>query len=259
MSTLARATGIVLRSIRHGETSLILTVFTREDGKVGLMAKGVRAKKKSGTTAAYELFTEAQFVCYRKSGRDLQLLKEASITNAHLPLRNDLTLFSIGSAAIELLMRCSREDDPHPELFDEVSLVLSSLDERPASPLPLLWKFEIALFKTLGFGLQLEACGSSGKLFIPPFAAPIRYRFGNGIFLMPGTNGKDTHDGELSAETFAVMHRLANSSVTFAGKLKVSPRTQRELPVFLARYLETHLSVSGRLHSLDALTWSLST
>ena len=51
MSDPCRADGFVLRSVKHGESSLILTVFTREFGRIGLMAKGAKSQIDS---AVYE-------------------------------------------------------------------------------------------------------------------------------------------------------------------------------------------------------------
>src|SRR5512147_1220190 len=123
MSTLAQATGIILHRVRHGETSLIVTAFTREAGRIGLMAKGARSKSKLGTASGLELFNEAQFVYYYKHGRDLQLLKEWSVVVPHSALREEFERLTVASAVVELLSRCLKDDDPHPELYDAAKKV----------------------------------------------------------------------------------------------------------------------------------------
>jgi DNA repair protein RecO (recombination protein O) len=254
MSSLVKATGLVLHTVRHGETSLILTVFCRELGKVGLMAKGARGKSKLGSAAALELLCEAQFVFYHKANRDLQLLKEWTALDAHRALRAELDSVTVASAVSELLAKCLRERDAHPELYDATSDVLKALDQRPASPLPILWLFELLLFRALGFELALRTCAVTGAPLSPPFSAPVRYRLSDGAFLRP--EAKSTaQDGELSAEAFAVLSGLSSATPRFAGRLKVTPGLQKEISAFLARYLETHLPVAGKLRSLKALNW----
>jgi DNA repair protein RecO (recombination protein O) len=255
MSAIVQASGIVLHSVRHGETSLILTVFTQEHGRIGLMAKGARSKAKTGAAAGLALFTEAQFVYYHKSSRDLQLLKEWTIVSPHLGLREDFTLVTIASAVAELLSRCMRDDDPHPELYDSASETLAALDGKPASPLPLLWAFELSLFHELGFELGMAACAATGKPLIAPFKGPIRYRLADGSFFHPETT-MNGYDGELAPESFAALAKLATASSAFAGRLTLNARTNQELVSFLTRYLETHLPVRGKLRSLEALHWS---
>jgi DNA repair protein RecO (recombination protein O) len=254
MSSLLTATGIVLHTVRHGETSLILTVFCREPGKLGFMAKGARGKSKLGSAAALQLLSEAQFVFYYKANRELQLLKEWTAIETHHALRADLDLLAVASAVAELVARCLREHDPHAELYDATRAVLSALDQGPASPLPLLWLFELQLFRALGFALELGTCAATGQLLAPPFPALIRYRLADGAFFRPEAM-LSTHDGELSVEAFSALSALASATPSFAGRLTVSPRVQQEVSTFLARYLETHLPVVGKLRSLKALNW----
>ncbi|MBI5059572.1 DNA repair protein RecO [candidate division KSB1 bacterium] len=255
MPTLLRTTGIVLRNIPHGETSVILTVFTREYGKLGLMVKGARAKKKTGSNAGLEVFTEAQFVAYVKSTRELQLVKEWSIDRPRLGLRTDFTLLAVASSVIELLTRSTRENDALPALYDAAASVLAALDIRPANPLPLLWRFELELHRVLGFQLQLATCGESGRTLIPPFSGGLRYRIQDGAFLHPTVDPRANRDGELSPEAFALLARLPEASAEFAARITVNSRVTAELNHFLAQYVEAHLPVKGHLRSLDALNW----
>ncbi|HEY3294666.1 MAG TPA: DNA repair protein RecO [bacterium] len=255
MSVLQQATGIVLHRVRHGETSLILTAFTREMGKLGLMAKGARAKGKLGGSAGLELFTEAQFVFYRKSGRDLQLLKEWATISPHSVVREDFERLTIASAVVELLARCLTDEDPHPDLYDAASATLHALDQRPESALPLLWAFETSLFQTLGFGLQTELDALTGRPLTPPFPSYIRYRWSSGSFFVSDPRNNPPSDGEMSGETFAVLSALSQFSVQAAGQIAFGPRVRKELTYFLSRYLETHLPVRGKIRSLEALNW----
>lgn len=254
MSSLVTATGLVLHTVRHGETSLIIAVFSRETGKVGLIAKGARSKSKLGSSAALEILSEAQFVFYHKPGRDLQLLKEWTIIEAHRGLRGDFDLWTVASAVSELLSKCLREHDAHPGLYDFATSVLKALDEKPVSPLPLLWQFELQLFRALGFELTFGQCAVTGATMTPPFSAPIRFRLADGAFFGPEAKGIAA-DGELPAESFAVLSVLASATSRFASRLTTAPHTQYEISQFLARYLETHLPVAGTLRSLNALNW----
>jgi DNA repair protein RecO (recombination protein O) len=255
MSTLKRDMGIILRHIPHGEASGILTVFMREHGRVGLMAKGIRAKKKIGSNVALEPFTRAQFVYYFKPTRDLQLAKEWTVESPHLGARSNLRTLTVAAAVIELLMRCTREDDPHPVLFDSAEDTLSALDARTGGELALLWKFEIGLFEELGFRLQFDTCAVTARPLKPPFAGPIRYRFADGAFLLPHAVTHEAGDGSLGPEAFAVLASLRGASRQFVSRISVPARTEHEITAFLARYLEAHLPVSGTLKSLAALHW----
>jgi DNA repair protein RecO (recombination protein O) len=243
MSTLTRDAGIILRTIRHGETSSIITVFTRDHGKVGLIAKGARRQIKKGSPLALELFTEAE-------------LKELSLQHAHLGIRDSLSGMTLGSAILELLLRCLHEEDPHRDLYDATCEALAALDAQQGVCLPLLWKFELILFQALGFNLQIKQCAVTGKALTPPFSGPIRFRCRDGIFVSPEASVADGTDGALSADSFAILARLMDAGYPFAGRLIVKEKTEQEISRFLNQYLESHLPVSGRLRSLEALRWS---
>lgn len=258
MPNLNTAQGLVLHTVRHGETSLILTVFCRETGKIGFMAKGARSKSRLGSSAALEILSEAQFVYYNKQGRDLQLLKEWTILNAHRGLREDFNALTVGSAVSELLSKCLREHDVHTELYEAAVSVLETLDQKPCSPLPILWLFQISQFRALGYDLALSVCAETGAALAPPFRKPIRFRLADGAFFAAGA-GSIITDGELSVEAFAVLSALSTATPRYAARLTVSPRAQQEIMRFMTRYLETHMPVSGKIRSLQALNWGRST
>lgn len=255
MSTLLRDSGIILRNIPHGETSCILAVFMREHGRVGLMVKGARAKKKTGTAAALEPLTRVHFVYYHKTSRELQLAKEWTIEAPWLHIRSRLESLAVASAVIELLARCTKDEDPHPALYDAALEALLLLDTLPAGRFALLWKFALILFSELGFRLGLERCGESREKLQPPFTAPLRYRLQDGAFFAPLVNKQMARDGALSPEAFALLASLEHASWQYCSRIATQARIEFELTSFLASYLEAHLPVNGKLHSLAALRW----
>ena len=68
-----KSEGVVLRRIKYSETSLILTFYTKDQGKISLIAKGAR-NPKSKFVGALEPATYASIVYYHKDSRELQLL-----------------------------------------------------------------------------------------------------------------------------------------------------------------------------------------
>lgn len=254
MAQLVRAEGIVLRSLRHGETSRIVTVFTREHGKVSLIAKGARSKKR-GVGAALEPFSRALFLYYHKMTRDIQMLKEVSLLDAHTGLRKRLPPLTVASALAELCRLTLKDADAHPDIYDRLDGALVALDEGPARPLPLLWKFELELFAALGFALSLERCVHCGAKLEPPFSGRVGFRLEDGSFVGPECAHKSQKDGALSAAAFAVLGLVARRPAAMLGKLTLSATARRELQTFLADYLSYHLPVKGHLRSLAALEW----
>jgi DNA repair protein RecO (recombination protein O) len=254
MSQLVRAEGIVLHSLRHGETSRIVTIFTREYGKFGLIAKGARTKR-GGFGAALEPFTRGDFLYYQKPTRDIQLLKEVSVLDAHSGLRQTLPLLSVASALAELCQLTLKDGDPHPDIYDSLDAAFATQDKTPAHPLPILWKFELQLFAALGFALSLHQCAECGSQLQPPFSARVAFRFENGGFVEPKCQQKSRWDGTLSAEAFSALNFVSKHPIGQSGNLTLSVGATGEIQDFLGKYLSYHLPVRGHLKSLAALQW----
>jgi DNA repair protein RecO (recombination protein O) len=254
MSQLIRAEGIVLHSLRHGETSRIVTLFTREHGKFGIIAKGARTKK-GGVGAALELFTRGDFLYYQKPTRDIQLLKEVSLLDAHSGLRQTLPLLSIASALAELCHLTLKDEDPHPDIYDSLDASLAALDKAPPNPLPILWKFELQLFAALGFALSLDHCSECRSELRPPFSARVGFLFENGSFVEPKCQRKSKTDGTLSAEAFSALNFIGRHPIEQIGRVALSAGASSEIQDFLGKYLSYHLPVRGHLRSLAALRW----
>ncbi len=255
MSQLVRAEGIILHSLRHGETSRIVTVFTRDLGKVGIIAKGARSKR-GRVGAALEPFSRSAFLYYHKVTREIQLLKEVSLLDSHAGLRNKLPHLTVASALSELCYLTLKDGDPHPDIYDILDESLKALDAAPANPLPLLWKFELGLFAALGFALSLNRCSQCGKELQPPFVGRVGFRFESGAFFGPECARERTEtNGTLSTETFAALAFMSSHPMAMALKLSLPDSECRELQSFLGKYLSFHLPVRARLKSLSALDW----
>src|SRR5207253_4640052 len=90
-----KATALVLRTTDWSETSRIATLWTREFGKVRVLAKGGR-RLKSNFESALDLLTVCTIVLLRKSSGSLDLLTEARVVKRFPQLRTDLAALYAG-------------------------------------------------------------------------------------------------------------------------------------------------------------------
>src|SRR5436309_6909874 len=121
-----KATGLVIRTADWSETSRIATLWTRELGKVRVLAKGGR-RLKSNFESALDLLTLCSIVFLRKSSGGLDLLTEAQVAERFPRLRADLSALYAAYYVAELLADWTEDYDPHPSLFDEVLETLRTL------------------------------------------------------------------------------------------------------------------------------------
>ena len=164
--SLERATGLVVRGTDWSETSRIVTLFTRERGKVRALAKGGR-RLKSGFEGALDLLTAINVVYIHKPGGGLDLLTEAQVAERFPHLREDLPSLHAGYYVAELLSDGTQDLDPHPPLFDAA---VSALRAGGLGPLPL---FEVVWLRELGYSPRLDACAACGRTRSGPATGPV--------------------------------------------------------------------------------------
>src|SRR5205814_1879815 len=111
-----RATGLVVRAVDFSETSRIATIWTREFGKVRVIAKGGR-RPKGSVESALDLLAVYSMVLLRKASGGLDLLTEARVVERFGALRKDIEALYAGYYVAELLSDLTEDHDPHPTLF----------------------------------------------------------------------------------------------------------------------------------------------
>ena len=150
----------VLHRRPYRDTSLLLELFTRDHGRVGLVARGA-TRPSSRLRGLLEAFRP---VLVSWTGRgDLGSLTGAESAGS-LPLFKGNTLFS-GLYLNELLMRLLTRHDPHPELFECYGMTLSVMGL--AQHERALRLFEKRLLEELGYGLMLDQEADSGRPLDP--------------------------------------------------------------------------------------------
>jgi DNA repair protein RecO (recombination protein O) len=157
-----KARALVLRTTDWSETSRIATLWTREFGKVRVLAKGGR-RLKSNFESALDLLTLCDIVLLRKSSGSLDLLTEARVVQRFTRLGSDLAALYAAYYVAELLADWTEEYDPHPGVFDEAVQTLRSLGATEVATGPRLARFEVVLLHELGYGPALETCAVCGR------------------------------------------------------------------------------------------------
>ena len=147
----------ILHARAWRETSLLLEAFTRDHGRVGLVARGVRSARARLPRSALE---PLQALLLDWSGRgELQTLTAAEPVRNPPALRGDALMSAM--YVNELMVRLTARDDPHPELFQRYAALLDDL----ASTRSLAWslrRFERDLLAATGYALQLETEADTG-------------------------------------------------------------------------------------------------
>ena len=153
--SIIRTEAVVLRSLDYGETSQIVTLFTREKGKLGVMAKGAR-RPKSSFGATLQPMAYTQVVFYYKPTRTLQTLSESSHVESFHSLRRDLESITVGLRIVELVDALMEEEDAQPEVFTLLVRTLRRLDIAETRVTNLWLYTQLRLARMLGVAPAVE-------------------------------------------------------------------------------------------------------
>jgi DNA repair protein RecO (recombination protein O) len=157
-----RATALVVRTTDWSETSRIATLWSREFGKLRVLAKGGR-RLKSNFEIALDLLSVCHVVFLRKSSGGLDLLTEAQVAERFPKLRAALPALYAGYYIAELLSDGTEDFDPHPALYDATLAALRDLgDAGPQTGLRLA-AYELTWLHELGYSPALDACAACGR------------------------------------------------------------------------------------------------
>ena len=122
-----KTTALVIRLVDFSESSCVVTLFTRDFGKISGLAKGAR-RPKSAFESALDLLAVCRIVFLHKSSDTLDLLTEAKLERRFRSATRDLSRLYAGYYIAELLNDLTDHGDPHPELFDAADAALQALD-----------------------------------------------------------------------------------------------------------------------------------
>jgi len=147
--------GFVLHSYPYKETSLIVDMFTRDHGRIGVVAKGAK-RPLSKLRGVLQTFQPLSLQFSGKS--ELRTLIDADWVGGMLPLEK--TALLCGFYLNELLVKLLARDDPHPALFDHYVSTLNQLAHNEPAQI-VLRKFERALLKETGVAADLTRCTST--------------------------------------------------------------------------------------------------
>lgn len=180
---IVRTDAVILRTLDYGETSQIVTLYTRQHGRVTVIAKGSR-RPKSRYGSALQPMAYVQVVYYYKPGRGLQTLKESAHVRVLHGLGRDVAKITVGLRIVELVRALTEDEEQNALLFNVLVQSLLALDaaaERAANVLPY---FQLRLAAVLGFSPDLQreavqALGDDGGVLAldsgaiaPPGSAP---------------------------------------------------------------------------------------
>lgn len=242
-----RTEAIVLRRSDFSEADRLLTLYTREKGKIRAIAKGAR-KPQSRKTGHVELYMRTRFLI--ATGRDLDIITQAEMVEAYAGLRSNLVRTTYAAYIVELFDRFTAEEDKNLDLYDLLAHTLACLGGEEDVLLVARY-YELRLLALSGYRPQLFNCVSCEKPIEEQdqfFSAEL------GGLLCPNCRQEDRHARPVSAGAVKVLRYLQTRRWNTVRALRLRGALHRELEAtmhfHLTYLLERNLKSVDFLHRL---------
>lgn len=154
---LHKTKGIVLRTVKYGDTSLIVTIFTELFGVQSYIVSGVRTSTKKGTGKAnlFQPTAILDLVVYHNELKHLNRIKEFKWHYLYQHIFSDVPRNAVALFMIELLTKCLKQPEANPELYEFVEDAFIHLDESKETVManfPLFFALHMPAF----FGFRIN-------------------------------------------------------------------------------------------------------
>lgn len=220
-----RTQALILRSRNYGETDRLLTLLTRERGKIGAIAKGAR-KPTSRLRGGIQPLTQCQLLLH--DGRNLHTVTQAEPIEAFAGLHGNVERFAHASYMAELIDKLT-PDGSGSDLFPLLLTFWHLLDAYPANLVTRL--FELRLLAQIGYCPELHQCIDCGKTIelqvsgaIPPV-----YSSQMGGIVCEGCRHRHTDVIPVAPNTLALLRHMLTTDPRQVGRIKVGDRILQQV------------------------------
>lgn len=229
---LYRAEGIVLKSMDYGEGSKIINIYTREFGKVALVAKGAK-KTKSRFNIATQIFSYGEYIYYQS--KDLGTLNSVEIEHYFSDIYYDIQKQAYAAYIVELVDKLTEANVTNSFIFDQL---LSSIEQINAGKdEEIIAKiFEMKLFIISGYKPELNVCTICGNNHN---IAAFSVKHGGLIC----SNHKEEKAIVLQNNTIKLLKLFTKVDLRNLGSINVKKSTKSQLNLVMDAFYEEYIGI----------------
>ena len=239
---LHKTKGIVLRTVKYGETSVIVLIFTEKFGIQSYLVNGVRTSTKKGSGKA-NLFQPAailDLVVYHNELKQLNRIKEFKWSHLYKNILSDVPKNAVSLFMVELLTKCLKQPEVNEDLFNFCEDAFIHLDEStPAVMANFSLYFALHLSSLLGF--QIHNVYSAKNHFLD-------LQEGNFTNIQP--DHLNFMEGKFAEITSDLLKVLQPSELE---QIKLNHETRRQLLHAYEVFFALHIQEFGTMKTLPVL------
>ena len=237
--------GIVIKELRFKETSKILTIYTKDYGKIHAMARGAY-KPKSQLIANTQSFSHNEYHFFK--GRNFYYINQADIIDSFYSIRENINRVMYGSYLLELIELSTLEEDKNEKLFlllQKGLTVLSKLDE---DFLKFILSYELKYISFLGYRPSLDRCVACNRKSFKN----LKFSIDRGGIVCPRCFSTEPYCEYMDITMYKAMKSLLYTPLDKVYSIKVPKDTTFKLHEIMVKYILTKIE-RNRFNSLNML------
>ena len=227
--------GFILRTQDYGETHKIVTLLTREMGKMGAIARGAK-KTRSRMAAITQPFIHGDFLI--QTGTGLGTIQQGDVIHSHRKIREDIFLTAYASYMVEMADKLTEQRKYYPGLMEELLEAMSRM-ESGQDPEILASMFEWKMYNVAGFAPVVHQCVSCGNN--EPYAA---FSIQEGGLLCSRCRHVDSHAIPVSEQVAKLLRIFSMVHIRQVGNISIKP-TNKEL---IRKIMDDYYDQYGGFH-----------
>lgn len=229
-----RAQGFILDKTNRGEANRIFTIYTKDFGKLNLLAKAER-KIGSKLRAGLEIFylSEIEFI----QGKTHKTLTDAVLINNFKNLRRDLKRLKVAYQISDLMDNLVKGEEADPKIWQLLNETFETLNKNSESQvlIPLIYYYFLWNFlSVLGYQTELYYCSVCQKKITPK---NISFSLKEGGLIGEECQDKIKSSRSISSDTVKILRIILRKDLAILKRLKIDNRTFNELKRISSYYL----------------------
>jgi len=230
---LVRTEGIVLRSAPYKETTRLVTLYTRELGKMTIIAHGGQSvKSRFGSTL--QLLSHVQAVIYTRPTRSIQILSDCSHVAIYSEISKDLEKLATGQHICGLILSLTEEGQRSTETFQLLVRTISALDTPDSDAGLIKMYFQLQFTDLLGFA---PAFSQESIAQVDTSGGYVRLEDGT-ITDEEGPERSTVYASRSAIRAFAT---LCRADFDTALRLQITAKQRKNLSTLITRFMQYHI------------------
>ncbi|WP_340104853.1 DNA repair protein RecO [Rhodohalobacter sp. 8-1] len=225
---IVKSDAIVMKTVDYSESSIIATLFTREKGKIAVIAKGAR-KPKNKFSAFLVVGQLLEVVVYIKESRSVQTLSDVSYSRKLHSFRVDIEKMALMMTTLELSNQVLHDNEVNTPLFEFLMKTLVWVDKQSGVPAQLFPYLQLRIAEYIGIGVQYMKSDESDGGYL---------NISSGL-LSP--QKEDDHAERLSPLQFAFVKKSLHSANASVLRIVMDSNELKQLIQTLDKYFIYHV------------------